>query len=140
MGEQSMKEAGQLAQGASAAPRWTSVPLAAYAAGLPLVRRRILLKATDDLVLPAFRGALWHSVLGLALKTRVCTVPPGLCPGCRRRPECAYPRLMEAQSPAAANGPLGRGARIAVDDHQKARNSRPACAAPGWVAGRRELR
>ncbi len=91
---------------------WPAIPLADYVAQLPLTRRRLLLEARDSVTLPAFAGSLWHSVLGPALKELVCVNQPDACQPCARRPECAYPRVMEAESPRSAEGPLGRGARV----------------------------
>ncbi|MDR7491963.1 MAG: CRISPR system precrRNA processing endoribonuclease RAMP protein Cas6 [Armatimonadota bacterium] len=79
---------------------------------MPLVRRRLVLEALEPLRLPKFRGALWHGVIGRALKALVCTVPPGICRECPQRGTCAYPRVMEAASPETAAGPLGHGRRI----------------------------
>jgi hypothetical protein len=91
---------------------WMAVSLESYVAEVPVIRRELVLEAADDLALPAFKGALWHAVLGPALKSLVCTVPPGVCAGCHRRTECAYPRVMEAESPVASGGPIGGGARV----------------------------
>jgi hypothetical protein len=91
---------------------WPEIPLGVYAGRLPVVRRRVWLEAARSLALPAFQGALWHAVVGRALKDMVCTVPPGVCAACPRQPECAYPAIMEPTSPREAAGPLGRGARI----------------------------
>ena len=71
--------------------RWERIDLQEYFAALPIRHRRLRFRLERDLEMPAFAGALWHAVLGPALKDSVCTVPPGLCAGCRRRAECAYP-------------------------------------------------
>jgi hypothetical protein len=97
----------------TAAPsRGESMALDVYARQLPVARRRAWIRPERDLVLPSFQGALWHSVLGGALKELVCTVPPGVCRGCPRWPECEYPRVVESESPPGAAGPLGGGMRV----------------------------
>jgi hypothetical protein len=98
--------------GVRSGERWPRIPLPAYLAALPVSRRLVAFRAEDDLRLPAFRGALWHSVIGRALKEAVCVVPPGLCGACPRREVCEYPAVMESRSASAAEGPLGRGARV----------------------------
>jgi hypothetical protein len=97
---------------APAGSGWPEIPLASYLAALPVWRRRIVLRSEGELRLPAFRGALWHSVVGRALKELVCTVPPGVCDGCRRREGCEYPAVMESRSVGPGAGPLAGGARI----------------------------
>jgi len=92
--------------------RWNSIPLAEYLAALPVRRRRLRFRVEAGLDLPAFSGALWHSVIGPALKAEVCTVPPGLCSECPRRPECAYPRVLESAPGRPSNAPMARLARI----------------------------
>lgn len=91
---------------------WAGVPLVSYADALPLVRRRVVLEAQAPLNLPRFRGALWHSVLGRALKVLSCTEPPGVCHGCWRRETCAYPRLVEPEAPDADGGVIPQGRRV----------------------------
>lgn len=91
---------------------WRRVPLVSYLAALPVSRCRVVLQAEQGLRLPAFRGALWHSVLGRALKDLVCTVPPGICRECPRRVGCEYPAVMESESVPPMGGPLGTSARV----------------------------
>ncbi|MGH7265541.1 MAG: CRISPR system precrRNA processing endoribonuclease RAMP protein Cas6 [Candidatus Rokuibacteriota bacterium] len=96
----------------SATMRWEPIKLGDYLAALPVRRRRLRFRVEGDLPVPAFRGALWHAVLGPALKAEVCTVPPGVCSGCWRRAECPYPRVMESRPEAPSNAPLATLARI----------------------------
>jgi hypothetical protein len=92
--------------------RWEPIELADYLAALPVRRRRLRFRVKGDLQVPAFSGALWHAVLGPALKAEVCTVPPGVCDGCWRRAECPYSRLMEPQPAGPSSAPLAALARI----------------------------
>ncbi|HWP34527.1 MAG TPA: CRISPR system precrRNA processing endoribonuclease RAMP protein Cas6 [Thermodesulfobacteriota bacterium] len=85
--------------------------LEGFADRLEVTRWRAVLRASGSLRLPAFRGALWHSVVGAALKRLVCTVPPGLCEPCPRQNACPYPALFEARA-GATGGPFPPGARI----------------------------
>jgi hypothetical protein len=113
-----MGEAPAYARPAVAGPRaWAVIPLEAYARSMPLWRARFTLETHASLRLPRFSGALWHGVLGAAVKRLACTVPPGVCRGCPERPSCPYPRLMEAESPRTAppgpaTGLLPPGARL----------------------------
>lgn len=93
-------------------PRWERIPLAEYLAALPVRRRRLRFRVEGDLELPAFAGALWHAVLGPALKHEACTVPPGVCEGCARERECAYPLVFEAAPHRPDGAPLAALARI----------------------------
>lgn len=88
------------------------IPLEEYAFRLPMHRRRIVLRAEEDLHFPKFRGAVWHSLLGPAIKELACTVPPGVCAGCPRRSACEYPRLMEPEAAETSAGPVRPGARV----------------------------
>jgi hypothetical protein len=88
------------------------MPLAEHLARLRVARRRAVLQVAAPLRLPRFQGALWHAVVGRALKHLVCTVPPGLCVPCPRRAGCPYPRLVEGYAEPGASGPLAPGARV----------------------------
>lgn len=94
------------------ATRWEPIALEDYLAALPVRRRRLRFRAKGDLSLPAFSGALWHAVLGPALKAGVCTVPPGACGGCRRLAECPFPQVMESRPAPSSSAPLAALARI----------------------------
>lgn len=98
--------------GMRAVSRWERIPLDRYLEALPIRRRRLRFRTDGELRLPAFSGALWHAVLGPALKAEVCTVPPGVCDGCARSSECAYPRLFESRAPSSSRAPLADVARI----------------------------
>jgi hypothetical protein len=92
--------------------RWDPVKLEDYLAALPVRRRRLRFRVDGELAVPAFAGSLWHAVLGPALKSHVCTVPPGVCAGCPRVTECAYPYVMETRPRVASSAPLARLERI----------------------------
>jgi hypothetical protein len=95
-----------------AARAWVEVDLWTFLRQLRVARRRVWLRATGDLRLPAFQGALWHSVVGAALKRLVCTVPPGVCAPCPERRRCAYAALFEARAAEEDSGPFAPGTRV----------------------------
>lgn len=120
----SPNEARSPAQAASpprrdAAPRprrswraWPAIPLATYLGGIPVRRRRAVLRPAAPLRLPRFRGALWHSVLGAAVKAQVCSEPSGICGPCARRATCPYPALFESRARTDGEAPLAPGAPV----------------------------
>jgi hypothetical protein len=91
---------------------WVEVDLWTFLRQLRVARRRVRLRAAGDLRLPAFQGALWHSVVGAALKRLVCTVPPGECAPCPERRHCAYAALFEARAADDDRGPFAPGTRV----------------------------
>lgn len=95
-----------------AARAWVEVDLWTFLCQLRVARRRVRLRAAGDLHLPAFQGALWHSVVGAALKRLVCTVPPGVCAPCPERRRCAYAALFEARAAEEDRGPFAPGTRV----------------------------
>lgn len=91
---------------------WPAIPFDTYLGRIPVARRRAVLRPAAPLRLPRFRGALWHSVLGAAVKTLVCTRPPGACPPCPRGGGCPYAVLFESRAGDAGEAPLAPGSRV----------------------------
>lgn len=89
---------------------WQDTDLEDFMSRLGVTRRRVVLRAERPLRLPRFRGALWHSVVGAAVKRRVCT-EPSACNPCLRPGACAYAALFEARA-RGSGGPFAPGARV----------------------------
>lgn len=90
---------------------WRESELGDFMDRIRVTRRRVLLRAERALCLPRFRGALWHSVVGAAVKRLVCTEPPGKCSPCVRPEACAYAALFEARA-RGSDGPFVPGAQV----------------------------
>ncbi|MBI2528924.1 MAG: CRISPR system precrRNA processing endoribonuclease RAMP protein Cas6 [Candidatus Rokubacteria bacterium] len=88
------------------------MPLDDYLDGLVIRRRTLRLRAVTPVEIPAFSGALWHAVLGPALKKVACPAPRGTCGACQRRPGCPYPIVMEAAPGDGGPAPMAGLARI----------------------------
>jgi hypothetical protein len=91
---------------------WTTIALDEYLDALPVRRRTLSFRPRAELAIPAFAGALWHAVLGPALRLEACRAPRGACEqGCVRPESCAFGAVMQSTPPAHASAPLARLAR-----------------------------
>jgi hypothetical protein len=91
---------------------WPALPFLDYLARIPVARRRAILRPAAPLRLPRFRGALWHSVLGAAVKTLACAEASGVCPPCRRPATCPYAALFDSRVRHDGEAPLAPGSRV----------------------------
>ncbi len=110
---------------------WPAVPFLDHLARIPVARHRAVLRPAARLRLPRFRGALWHAVLGAAVKTLACAEPSGVCPPCRRPATCPYAALFDSRAREGGEGPLAPGSRVPGALVLDAGPWRPASVEPG---------
>lgn len=66
---------------------------------LTLLHIRLVLRAEDSLLLPAYKGATLRGGFGVAFKDAVCVVEHRTCERCLLRSQCAYPYVFETPVP-----------------------------------------
>lgn len=66
---------------------------------LTLLQIRLVLRAEDSLLLPAYKGTTLRGGFGVAFKDAVCVVEHRTCERCLLRSQCAYPYVFETPVP-----------------------------------------
>lgn len=91
-----------------------AIDIGAYVSAIPARHRVLRFRTGGPFVVPAFAGALWHAVLGPALRAEACQAGVEACSDgpCRHPERCPFAIVMQSAPGGRAAAPLANVARV----------------------------